>query len=70
MKSLVHSRPGLFLSVGRRHGSGRRSVRRLRSDSAARRPSRPQIAAVIANEDQFFRLVELGMKDAATAIRC
>ncbi len=26
---------------------------------------RLQIAAVIANEDQFFRLVELGMKDAA-----
>ncbi len=28
-------------------------------------PKKLQIAAVIANEDQFFRLVELGMRDAA-----
>ena len=39
-----------------------------RDASSAKKADRLQIAAVIANEDQFFRLVELGMKDAATRL--
>jgi sugar transport system substrate-binding protein len=64
VKSLVRSRRGLcFLLVA---GLVVAMTSCTGSDGGPEASGKKlQIAAVVANEDQFFRLVELGMKDAA-----
>jgi sugar transport system substrate-binding protein len=67
MKSLLRSHPRLSFSLA----AGLAVAMSFCAGCDSQRgkaANRLQIAAVIANEDQFFRLVELGMKDAATRL--